>query len=304
MPITIATVRKARLFPELIPDAQFNDIAAGAEASPPFLDLRRVSPAIVHLTNIGTVQDAELETRVRADSFQLYTTAAARDIDTTDGFYSAKNNLYFNIYNSSGSQKSNVQLYYGLWVQSPTVAHKIKHGIKLSDREQIIARDLNIEESVQKGILPLPLSYQVAREYQVIHEATYTYRTDLIAGETSVLANVVPPDRDTFLVLTGISAMAGTPANNIEVKVNRDNDVDYIDLKTYPLTRTREVKAFVPALNEIVVKAVASEDVSNFDVKFTVLVCKLTNIIRVRFGLIGESEAPGDLWKKVMGGVL
>ncbi|GAJ08265.1 unnamed protein product, partial [marine sediment metagenome] len=40
------------------------------------------------------------------------------------------------------------------------------------------------------------------------------------------------------------------------------------------------------------------------NVRFTVRKCALTNILRARWGLASKDELPGDVWDKVMAGVL
>lgn len=302
MPINEATIAKARLYPELLPDACVVNMLAGVEVSLPVLDLRRFAPKILHLKEISLEQNALVDVRTRADDLRHETNTAGFQ-DQMAGVWELVGTEYLKLNFFATNVVNNYRTHYSLWVYDATVAHLLKHKKKLTPEQERIAKDLKIADTVEKGILPLPLSYQIEREYHVLDESTYTRTFSLTAGiETAVEA--IAPRMGEFLVLTKISSAPGLVTDGIRIRIDRDDDVDYLELYTYPMALTKDINCFVPALKELRVKAVAVSNVASHTIRFTVRRVLMTNILRVRFGLMARDEAPGDLWDKVKGGVL
>jgi hypothetical protein len=107
-----------------------------------------------------------------------------------------------------------------------------------------------------------------------------------------------------FLVLTGISSAPGNAADNVRIRIDRDDNADYLELPTYPMALSRDIKCFIPALKEFRIKLIAGGAVASHAMRYTIRRFVLTNLLRVRFGLVSKDEVPGDLWNKVRGGVL
>lgn len=303
MPITEATLKQARLYPELVPDAQFDNITVNTEISP--LELRRISPLVGRLVNIGVERDDAVEVRVKSNvvpslsgvnAGSLLNLEANRfDILTTD-------HIQLRLFSSAG--ETNYGYHYGLWLYEPTVAHKLKYGLKLTPEEQRINKDLGISKSVEKGMLPLPLSQQTEREYQVIAEETHAYMLNIGTAATTIESMVPAPGE--FLVLTKLACDPGAAGDNIRLSLDRDSDSNYIsDLRAYPLSLDRDLACFIPAVDELRLAVRAGGAVSDWNVRYTVLRVKMTNLIRCRFGLVTKDELPEpSLWDKVKGGVL
>lgn len=311
MPITEATIRQTKYYPELLPDARYVSIGAGSEVSPPLLELRRFSPRFVSLTNIAVERNPSVWARIYADNVR-------RELNT-DPMYSLKPNEWdvpatdyvrYNLYNGSYfTSVSNFRTTFGLWVYEPTVAHKLRHKKQLSQEEAEIAERLGIRNTVEKGLLPLPLQYMIEREYQVLFKETLTRVVDFdVYDQYFVVETIVPASQDEFIVLTSIASDPGTLASDIRISVDRDENADYVsDLSAYPLSVDGDLQCFIPALKEIKIKLKASSAggyVTGHRIRYTIWHCALTNLIRVRFGLASRDEVPGDLWDKVKGGVL
>lgn len=298
--ITEATIRNARYYPELLPDTRIATVSAGSELSPPIVNLRRFSPKFLHLVNIS-ISRVDATLRLRSDGLRQEIPASVLpDQSPAPWEIIGTELLEFNLYSSTGV--SNVPVSYGLWVYEPTVAHKIKHGKPLTGDETKIASDLGIHQSVEKGVLPLPLSYVVEREYQVVEEISRGVVVDV--GTEESVVDVVMSRPNEVLVLTEIAAYPGTAANNIRIRIDRDTDSNYLELNTLAMSLDRSIKCFVPALHEFRFKVIANSLVSGFAARFTVRRCVLTNILKARFRLAGPNEIPGDTWNKVWGGVL
>jgi hypothetical protein len=314
MAISEATVRTAHLYPELIPDTAVVTIAAGAEAVPPILSLRRFSPLFLHLKAIAVARVNTTELRILADNVRAAIVAgtltgnpnAALGGITSNPFdILARESLYFNLFSTPGV--ATTPTYYGLWIYPPTVAHKLKLGMSLNEEEKKLNRDLDIQSTVEKGLLPLPISQQIEREYQVINEMTYG-RILTIPVAPGVVVDTLHPrvQDDEFIVLTTIATTPGVPGS-VFLTIDRDDDAGYVPvIPTFPLSLDFDLPCFIPALKEIRISllAVIGAPVANFTIRYTVLRCKLNTIMRARWGLASKDELPGDVYNKVKGGVL
>jgi hypothetical protein len=314
MAISEAQVKAIHLHPELIPDTAVVNIWAGIEVAPPILSLRRFSPLFIQLKDIAVARNANVELRILADNLRIATTAGTLTGNpnlalggiASDAFdVLSRESLYFNLFNSSAIPIAAFPVYYGLWVYMPTIAHKIKMGVKLTDEESRINKDLDIQSTVEKGLLPLPLRSQIEREYQVINEVTYG-RTLTVPAAPGVTVDTLHPRIDEFIVLTKIATTPGA-AGSVFLTIDRDDDNGYVAaIPTFPLSLDFSLPCFIPALKEIRISllAVVGAPVAGFNIRYTVQTCKMNNILRARWGLLTKDELPGDVWEKCIAGVL
>ncbi len=306
MPITEATIRAVKFPPELIPDSWFGTLAANAEFAPPILDLRRFSPNILRLVNIQTPAAANATLRVRYDEVRLEQNTLAMLAALVGAWdLPAKDQLYFNFFGLAALAHT---AHYGVWAYPPTIAHKIQWGIALNAKEQAINQELGIADTVEKGLLPMPISQLIEREYPVVGEETHTRNINIAANNTVYPIEVMYAKPGEILVLTRIAALAGVAANNVQIIVDRDNDANYLTFPAWPLTILAggEVACFIPALTQLRLTTTALGAAPGLGMlfRYTIQRVKLTNILRVRFGLLSEAEAPKDLFSKVQGGIV
>jgi|DewCreStandDraft_5_1066085.scaffolds.fasta_scaffold01244_26 hypothetical protein len=300
--INEATIARARYYPELLPDARVVSVSAGSEISPPILDLRRYEPKFLRLVNLAVETSANVEVRVRADADNYKINAGGLpDLKSARWELLGTALLYLNLY-GVGSV-SDYRVRFGVWVYEPSVAEKIMLGRRLDQEESRIASALNLAASVQKGVLPVPISYLLEREYNTVGEVARTAVLDL-AANTEVTVGVVNPNPGEFLVLTGLAAAPGTVAQNVRIRIDRDRDADYIEIPTYPLSLDDPIQCWVPALREFRIKAIASQNVAGWAMRYEVRRCVMTNVLRVRFGLLDRERTPGETWDKTKGGIL
>ncbi len=310
MSLTEATIAKVKYFPEQLPDSAVRTISAGAESSPILLDLRQFPPLLVRLAEVAVDQDDEVEMRFKVDNQSLNVLAGSM-FDGLANNYSllAKQRVYYNLYNKGAGAKTDFKSFFSLWVVKPTVAHKLRLGIPLAADEQKLDKDLGIADTVEKGLLPLPLSQQTAREYQVIEEETHGFQATVPAAAPLEVESLHPLNGQ-FLVLTKITADPGTAAaDNIRIAIDRDYEKDYLEFPTWAFGATaatalgKEISCFIPALHELKVKLKATVS-RTINIRFTVQKCAMTNIMRARWGLATRDELPGDVYDKVAAGVL
>lgn len=302
--ITESMVRTVHLPPEVIPDTWYGNIAAGMEVTPPVFDVKRFQPLVAHLRDIAVDQDDQVEVRIRTDKITPPAVVAGslRNLAANPFDILGTSYTWWNLWSSA--VKANYRAFYGLLVYPPTVAHKLKYGLSLTPDEQRIDRELGISGSVEKGILPLPFSSIVQREYQVVHQEPLG--RILTIGAAVTVIDTLHPAPGEFLVLTGIAADPGAAGDVVTITIDRDDDANFIpQLRTFPLSLAADIACFIPALKELRLTVVATGAVANWNVRYNFLRCKMTNLLRVRFGLVSKDELPeASLWDKVKGGVL
>ncbi len=309
MSINEATIKKVRYPPELIPDSWFGDVPANTEVSPPVLDLRRFKPYIATLANIQTTQPTgytRVRLRARYDDVRVEEDVSAL-LPSLVGAWRlpAKDILYYNFLNT-GALVADYTTHFGIWSFPPTIAHKLLYGITLTNDERAICEELGIRNTVEKGILPLPISLQVEREYQVLGEETHSRSVNIAVANTVYTIESIYPKTNECIVLTRLAAAPGTTAQDIRLIFDRDDDAGYAQLKTYALSLAAggEVECFIPALHEIRLTTSATAAPGAHLFRYTYQRVRLSNILRVRFGLVSEDEVPKDLFQKVKSGVL
>ncbi len=307
--ITEATIGRVKYFPEQLPDSSVTTIAATSEAAPVMLELKQFAPLLVRLSEVAVDRDDEVETRFKVDKTSFSSLTGSMFDGLANNFsLLARERLYYNLYNSGAGAKNDYKTFLSLWVIKPTVAHKLRLGIPLTAEEQKLSQDLGISDTVEKGLLPLPLAQQIAREYQVLQEETHGFVVTV--PTTGVDVETLHPLPGQFLVLTKLSADPGdAAADNIRIAIDRDHVADYLEFPTWALGTTaavalgKEISCFIPALTELRIKLKATVSKS-INIRFTVRKCAMTNIFRARWGLATKDELPGDVYSKVLGGVL
>jgi len=298
MSITLANVRQARYFPELLPGAEVRDLTANAEASPEILSFPRIADLklVLRLCSIGIARNDQVTLRVKADELSFEEeTGSLFNLDIPNKFlFTAKDYLRYNLY--SRAAISGYQTYFGLWVVKPSIAQKLKYNIPLTAEEQNLARKYDIYDLVRKGNLPLQWDYYFKRTYQVLNEEIYTFLGDV--PTIGAFVKGIAPRPGEFLVISDISAeRPPAAAYGTRITVMRDDQTEYINLFTWPLGLDYEIGCFVPVLREIQVRIETNTALTAYHMRFRILRCKLTDVLRIRWDL--PREVPRELEEKV-----
>ncbi|MBA7630767.1 hypothetical protein ES703_38292 [subsurface metagenome] len=195
-----------------------------------------------------------------------------------------------------------------MWGILPTVADKLVYDITLSNEERELAEKLGINNSVEKGVLPLPRDVQIGREYFILGEETHSRSITIAAANTSYTLENIYARENEFLVLTKIAAAPGNIGEVIRLIVDRDDDHNYANVMTFPLSLIPggEVACFIPAMEEIRLTTIATVIPAAVHLfRYTYLRVRMTNLLRVRFGLVSRDELPEpSVYDKVKAGVL
>lgn len=299
MPINVSTVRTAYLYPELLPDAQNINGAFGLEL--PVLDLRRFIPKVLQLSEINVEQNVNIAIRVFNNIEKYFiNTGALRDRVVEPYNIIGTELLRFAIFGNI--PVVNYRVNYNLWVYEPTTAHKLKLGIPLSAEDEEILQNTDIKDNVDKGLLPLPIDYLIDREYQLIDgRRTFTFSDFSTLFETVLQS--FPVNIGEIAVLERISAAPNVLLDNVRIRIDRDDDSDYIELNTYPFQLNVPINCFIPALREIKIKII-SDGIAFTQIQWTIARYKLSDILKIRFGLVTKQNADPNLWNMVKGGIL
>jgi len=309
--ITEARVKATKYHPEKLPDSWHGNVPNLGEVTPGMVDLKRFAPFVITLADIALTPNPLAELRVRYDKTRMAANTAALPVTliaTTQvgpWRFPAKEVLQFTFYGLAAITPYTT--HFGLWVIKPTIADKLLHGITLTEEEKALNQKLGISNTVEKGLLPLPISLQIEREYHVMAEETHTAAVTIAVAGTDYVIESLYPRPDEFIVLTRVAAAPGTAAQDIRLLVDRDGDGELADLKTFPLSTTTggEISCFVPAVREMrlhTIATVAPGPPHAF--RYTIWRVKWNNILRVRFGQVSKDEVPADLWEKVQAGVV
>jgi len=306
MAINDAIIRAVKYSPELIPDSWYGAVPNLAEVTPAILDLKRFHPHIVRLTGIQLTADPLVLLRARYDGVRIEENTVAM----RSGFDGAwdlpgKDFLYYNFFGLAGV--ATYTTFYGVWAKLPTVADKLLYGITLTPTEQKLARDLGIADSVEKGVLPLPIKSQIEREYHVLGEETHSRNINIaVAGTIYPIENLYARQNE-IIVLTKIAAAPGLVGDIVELVIDRDDDANYATVRTFPLALTfgNEINCFIPATSEIRLSTNSTVAPGWHAFRYTFQRIRLTNTLRARFGMVTRDELPEpSLWDKVLAGVL
>lgn len=316
MPITEARIKATRYHPEKLPDSWYGTVPNLAEVAPAIVDLKRFSPFVLTLTDIQLLPTPAVELRARYDDNRVQTnTGALLSLMVGAGpvpgawKFLAKDMLNYTLFGLTPGL-TDFPTHYALWVVKPTVAHKLLYGMKLTVEEQELNKKLGISDTVEKGLLPLPISQQIEREYHILGEETHTAAVTIAMANTLYTIENLYPRPNEFLVLTRIAAAPGLAGDNVQIMISRDGDSQLADVDTFPLSPFLggEISCFIPAVRELSLQTTAGiapvAPFVPFPFRFTFLRVAWSNILRVRFGQVSQDEVPKDLFEKVLSGVV
>lgn len=305
--ITEAKVRLVKYPPECIPDSWFGNVPLNAEFSPPVLDLKNFSPFIAILTNLQVGANAAVVLRARYNDVRIEeNTAALLNLLPGSWWLPTRNILYYNFFGAAGAPVANYTTHFGIWAFPPTIAHKLFHGMTLTGEEKAIADEFGVRNTVEKGLLPMPISQLLQREYHIVGEETHSRSINIAAAATVFTIETIYAKPGEFIALTRIAAAPGAAAQNVRFIVDRDSDVSLVDLPTFPLSLVAggEISCFIPATREIRLTTSATVAPGAHLFRYTFQRIRLNNILRARFGLASEDELPKDLVQKVKAGIV
>ncbi len=291
----LATViRKARYLPELLPLFHAQDLTTGDN---PIITLGSptISPDIPILTDkLSATPDANILLKLKADKPTHKVETISLDVmgELTPLEFLATRSLSLVL--NADIPVSDYKMYLGIWVTRPSIAQRILWGLPLTSEHEQLSKKRGVRDSVVKGILPFPTSYQIERECMGFKRTYAEIVANVTSGQTTqVVALSLPESPTEFLVLESVTAdSAGlTLANNAQIYVTRDDDTNYLKLPVFPMDSAYDFPAFIPALRKLEISYYADANLTNRYVRFTIARYKLTDILCARFNLEATQEA-------------
>jgi len=288
----LATViRKARYLPELLPLFHAQNLATGDN---PIITLAgpTISPDIPVLTDkLSATPDATVLLKLKADkeaTHKAETISLNVMGELTPLEFLATRSLSLVL--NADAPVSDYKMYLGIWVVRPSIAQRILWGLPLTPHHEELSRKRGVRDSVVKGILPFPTSYQIERECMGFRRTYAEIVANVTSGQaTQVVVLSLPESSPEFLVLESITA--ASTANNAQIFVTRDDDTNYLKLPVLPMDSAYDFPAFIPALRKLEISYYADADLADRYVRFIIGRYKLTDILRARFNLEATAEA-------------
>ena len=295
----LATViRKARYLPELLPLFHAQDLAIGDN---PIITLGSptISTDLPILTDkLSATPDDKVFLKLKADREPMHkaeTISLNVMGELTPLEFLATKSLSFVL--NADAVVNDYKMYLGIWVIRPSIAQRILWGLPLTPQHEELSRKRGVRDSVVKGILPFPTSYQIERECMGFKRTYAEIVTNVALGQaTQIVALSLPEASDEFLVLESITADPTNPTqltleDNAQIYVTRDDDTNYLKLPVFPMDSAYDFPAFIPALRKLEISYYADATLTNRYVRFTIAKYKLTDILCARFNLEATQEA-------------
>jgi len=188
----------------------------------------------------------------------------------------------------------------GVWVFEPTIADKINMGVDLTDEEVAIATDTDLVTRFNKGLVPISRDLLVKRIFHHVNKYTKSILADLTTD--GLRYNEYNPEPDQFIVIEGISCVDTSPTTvNASIKIEVDDRVA-LTIPCPCLSIDYDIPLFIPALDNIRIEFSTDTTITGFRARWKIGVYKLTDRIKMMWGLIGRGVNE-ELWKEVKAGV-
>lgn len=299
---------KARYYPEKLVGTAVYTLAASALASPAPLDVRLFDPLLVRVTDLALQPQAGIEWELTWDRKVLRRQAAALASSQDEPLdVAAFRQAHLDIANVGSTTVSDYPVRYGLWVYPPTMAERLHRRQTLTNEDARLAERMGLVAEIgQTGRLPIPLEVLLQREVQVLERIPYSRVLNLPAGGEALVEQIRPDGTDEALVLQAIAADRGaSAAANVVLHIDRDGQVDYLTVQAWCLPGIdRFVSLWIPAVEELRVRVTSAQATANWRVRLIVARMRLSEVWRIRWGLVTRSEASAELWEQVQGGLL
>lgn len=274
----------------------------------------RVPRWLARLQGVAATQNANVGVEATYDSANLPSLA---DQQFTDGYPAgvralrnldlpARDRLVLRLNNTSGGNVNSYQLNYTIAMQRLTLAEKLLRGITdLTPEEQEALEKTDVADLVEKGIAPIPIEAQIERTYRnrILASVERTFTVDVTATDAifhTIRASEGGPD--SFIILREL-AVEGASA--IRLSVDRDDDANYIVVAGDAFVDGDDAPwdLFVPALDYLTFHAQAAGNVNNVAIRIGYWHVRMSNLLRVRFGLVGKGEVPDSTYYRAIAGV-
>ena len=312
MTINYANLEAVKYPPEILPDAAYVNPTAGNDATIlnltrlPANMLVRIKDVAADRGGVGTL--AELRFKADSETFNVHNAAIPDFTEPTEYNLIASKSARILVHAIDDLTGDNYKVWHDLQCWRATIADKLALGIPLNAEENAINSELGISKTVERGTLPIwDINRLKIYEYRVIYKETRTlYETLPITG---LAVDTIRPRKigDQFVVLEKVSCTATAVADTVTLNIWRDDDGSSaspsLTLQCASMNLSFDIPCFIPALRELNLRLEAGAQQLNYTMRYTYSVMKLSNILRMRWGMLAKEDNP-DLWKRVIGGIV
>jgi len=295
-------ISKAKYMPVFLPLCYVKSLTAGTNPVVDVLSKEFPKNSWIELSKVWVTRNSNVSLWVYQDGINRVdaNTNALSGLDKADEMKVVNMNR-FKVDLHATTTVSPYILRLGVWIDTPTIADKLQRGIRLTDEEYEIADELGLLDSFAKGLVPVPREYFIQRHYQVVNELTRAIQTDLTAtGGLYYHYTSTSPDR--FFVVKSIACIdtSGTTFN-AAVTIIRDEE-EALSIPLPALSIDYDIPLFIPAMDTVELVFMTDTDISDFRARWTIAECRLTDYLKMKWGLISRDENE-DLWKEVVAGL-
>ena len=285
-----------KLFPEVHLESVVKDIPVGDTQ---INEYSTFSPYIISLRELAATRNLDLEIRLNRDhaSEFIKSNAGARyDYGMSEKLDAvAKGSMILSATSVGAVTQTNQRFRYAIWVTKPTTYEKIKYKLGLDEEDIRLDEKYEISKKIASGIMRSLGSTELNQKFDYVKEVAKKV-TIAANGEAQIGPTIHPPDGKKAVLLSVTTEVAGTP-NQVYVYVNRDKDPNIDQLDCYAMPGVAEEQAcYIPCIDEMTVRTVTGINVTNFRVRYTYGVSKITILDkkRWRLPLSPEEEAIAD----------
>lgn len=277
-------------------------------------DLLRIEPRIVCATGVGLPSTDAIHVHATADVLTdliNLNAGALYDIDRTLPFQIwAKKAYRLWIENKTGGPVTNLKVRDKYLVDDLSTVLKLRHGLTLDPEDERLETKFSLRKNLAAGRLPYRFPSLTEEE---LMRAIWVSKL-MTAGTNSdekIGPSITVPENEK-VILTALACEAPTAVTaEVYVKVNRDKDQpDYLEINVAAMPNSLDyfVPLWVPAVEQMEVRLVCTDDQSGFRVRYQYVRAPLTLADKVRWGLgmtNGEKEDATalDLFDRIAAGI-
>ena len=307
--VAIIDPTKARLFPEIVPEAM---AITSSTSGVSIASYAAFSPFAIFIKDIITDQVANLTLRIDTDSGHgiIESPLPSRpNLEPVEQDILVEDSM--DLWAVGAAAEA---LYaYTLRITKLTVYEKIKYGVSLTDDEEAMAEKYDIRKKYLAGILRKVDVPQFKKIIEIAKEVTVA-----AAGETRVgrLINVKAGEKAVMLGFSADSAavatgVGGPGSNDTYLVLNRDiRDTSYVklDCLAMPLLKD-EISCYIPAINRLEVVLESTTGVTSLPIRYRYGIADLTILEKIKWNIpLTDAEKQDadslNLYDSVIAGVL
>ena len=286
-----------KLFPEVHLESVVKDIPVGDTQ---INEYSTFSPFIISLRELAATRNLDLEIRLNRDhaSEFIKSNAGARyDYGMSEKLDAiAKGSMILSATSVGAVTQTNQRFRYAIWVTQPTTYEKIKYKLALDPEDIRLDEKYEISKKINAGIMRSLGNTVTNQKFDYIKEVAKKITTAATTDGVQIGPTIHPPDGKKAVLLSVTTEVAGTP-NQVYVYVNRDKDPNIDQLDCYAMPGVAEEQGcYIPCIDEMTVRIVTGINITDFRVRYTYGISKITILDkkRWRLPLSPEEEAIAD----------